>query len=136
MIRIYNLISRNIFLVFLFVTGAGLFLKSNYGREIQGIDINVILLANGLLFVTSLAGLVMQEGSLKHQNPNAWIRMVMVSTFIKLIVLGAAALIYLSKAGAHKSKYAVFIAMGLYLLYTWFEVRISLRMNKKPNAGN
>lgn len=124
----------SIVLLFLFVNGIALLFKSELNK--WGIDSEVVIASNLLLFIIAIVSVLAQERSLKNGNPNAWIRTIMGFTFIKLIVLGTAALLYLSKAGAHKSKYAVFIAMALYLLYTWLEVRISLRMNKKSNAGN
>ncbi|MBN8718276.1 MAG: hypothetical protein J0H85_02460 [Sediminibacterium magnilacihabitans] len=119
---------------FFFVSGVAVFLRSN--MDDWGIDSKVVIVSNLLLFVIGLFSIILQERSLRSNNPNAWIRMVMVSTFIKLIVLGIAVVVYITKAGVHKNKYAIFISMGLYVLYTWIEVRTSLKLNKKSNAGN
>ncbi len=124
----------SIILLFLFVNGIVFFFKSNLDG--WGIDSKVIIGSNVLLGVIGVFSVLAQERSLRSNNPNAWIRMVMVSTFIKLIVLGIAVVVYMTKAGVHKNKYAIFISMGLYVLYTWIEVRTSLKLNKKSNAGN
>lgn len=124
----------SIILLFLFVNGIVFFFKSNLDG--WGIDSKVIIGSNVLLGIIGVFSVLAQERSLRSNNPNAWIRMVMVSTFIKLIVLGIAVVVYMTKAGVHKNKYAIFISMGLYVLYTWIEVRTSLKLNKKSNAGN
>lgn len=72
-----------------------------------------------------------QHKNSQNPNPNAVIRGVMAGTFLKLFVLAAATLIYLFNAGEDRSVNAVFVGMGLYIIYTWLEVRISLRMNQK-----
>ncbi|WP_026769760.1 hypothetical protein [Asinibacterium sp. OR53] len=126
--------AASIILLFLFVNGIVFFFKSNLDG--WGIDSKVIIGSNVLLGIIGVFSVLAQERSLRSNNPNAWIRMVMVSTFIKLIVLGIAAVVYMTKAGVHKNKYAIFISMGLYVLYTWIEVRTSLKLNKKSNAGN
>jgi hypothetical protein len=51
--------------------------------------------------------------------------------FLKLFALAGAVIIYLLAAGPARSVNAVFIGMGLYIIYTWLEVRISLRLNPK-----
>jgi hypothetical protein len=97
----------------------------------KGIEPDVILIANLLLFVVTMANLYFQFKGLNSANPNAVIRGVMAATFIKLFILAAAVIIYLVAAGKSRNVNAVFVSMGLYIIYTWMEVRISLRMNPK-----
>ncbi|MEN9685578.1 MAG: hypothetical protein RLZZ28_1364 [Bacteroidota bacterium] len=95
------------------------------------IDAMVVFSANFFLCLVSIGNILFQEKNLSNPNPNAVIRGVMAATFIKLFVLAAAALIYLFAAGENRSVNAVFLGMGLYIAYTWLEVRVSLKMNPK-----
>lgn len=91
----------------------------------------VVLGANTVLFAATVLNIVFQEKNLNNPNPAAVIRGVMAGTFLKLFALAATAMIYLLAAGVNRSVNAVFIGMGLYIVYTWLEVRITLRMKPK-----
>ncbi len=100
------------------------------------IDNGVVIIANLLLFLIGCLNVYLQLRAAAAKNPNAMTRGVMVTAFLKLLVLGTAAFVYLKNAGANRSANAIFVSMGLYIVYTWLEVRIGLRLNKKGNAGN
>jgi len=100
------------------------------------IDHIVVIVANSLLFGIAAFTMSMHVKAIKNPNPNVFARSVMGGTVIKLFVLGAAVLIYLAAAGKNRSIYAVFVAMGLYIIYSIMEVRIALQLNKKKDAGN
>ncbi len=91
----------------------------------------VVISANTLLFLVSILNLFFQFKQISNPNPNVVIRGIMAGMFIKLFGLGAAVLIYLIASGSSRSINAVFMGMGLYIVYTWVEVRISLRLNPK-----
>lgn len=100
------------------------------------IDNAVVIGSNTLLFFISVISLSMQLKSVKNANPHAVVRGVMGSTVLKLFVLGTAAFLYLYTAGESKSVNALFISMALYLIYTWLEVRLALRLNPPKNGSN
>lgn len=102
-------------------------------KQIDGL---VIICANTLLFIICASSLYMQIKSLSNSNPHAMVRGVMGSVVLKLFVLGTAAFIYLYAAGESKSVNALFISMGLYIVYTWLEVRIAMRLNPPKHGGN
>ncbi len=95
------------------------------------IDPIVVISANLILFAFSVVNIYFQSRNIHNPNPNAVIRAVMAGMFLKLFGLAAAAVIYLFAAGAGRSVNALFVSMGLYILYTWLEVRISLQLNPK-----
>ena len=99
-----------------------------------GMKQDVLIVANILLFVFSLIGLLLQLNASKNPNPNAIVRAVMAGLGLKLIGFAAALLIYLSIVGKDKSVYSIYAALGLYVVYTWMEVRLFLRQNPKKNA--
>lgn len=115
----------------MFIILNGVLIALQHKLENKKISIDVVLCANLLLFLVSMANIYFQIKSLRNANPNAAIRGVMAGTFIKLFVLAAAAMIYLFAAGEGRSVNAVFVGMGLYIIYTWMEVKISLRLNPK-----
>ncbi|MEI6265096.1 MAG: hypothetical protein WCP74_08315 [Sphingobacteriia bacterium] len=100
------------------------------------IDNAVVISANTLLFFISAISLYMQLKSVNNPNPHAMVRGVMGSVVLKLFVLGTAAFLYLYAAGESKSVNALFISMGLYLIYTWLEVRLALQLNPPKNGSN
>ncbi len=99
--------------------------------ELHAINVFVVIGANTLLFAVSVLNILFQQKNMQNPNPAAVIRGVMAGTFIKLMGLAAAAIIYLLAAGEARSVNAVFVALVLYIAYTWLEVRISLRMKPK-----
>lgn len=99
-----------------------------------GMKQDVLIVANILLLLFSLIGLLLQLSASKNPNPNAIVRAVMAGMGLKLIGFAAALLIYLSIVGKEKSVYSIYAALGLYVVYTWIEVRLFLRQNPKKNA--
>ncbi|MBL7759322.1 MAG: hypothetical protein JNK08_01360 [Sediminibacterium sp.] len=108
----------------------------NSSLQQKQIDGLVVVCANTLLFIICASSLYMQVKSLNNSNPHAMVRGVMGSVVLKLFVLGTAAFIYLYAAGENKSVNALFISMGLYIVYTWLEVRIAMRLNPPKHGGN
>jgi len=121
-------------LIFIFVNSFSVIFKSVL--QANNIDYGVVVLSNALLFFICVVSLRMQLRSIDNTNPHAMVRVVMSSVVIKLFVLGTAAFIYLYVSGEAKSVNALFISMALYLIYTWIEVRISLKLNPSKNGGN
>jgi hypothetical protein len=97
----------------------------------KGIDTEVPIVGNIILFGVALLNVYFQIRNLQNPNPQAVIRGVMAGTFIKLFLLAAAVIIYLLAAGASRNVNGVFVTMGLYIIYTWIETKISLRLNSK-----
>ena len=118
-------------LVILFIVSTALFLAFRSRLEPAKLNVEVLIWANVLLFAVTMLNLYFQFRNLQNPNPNAVIRGVMAATFLKLLVLGAAVIIYLVAAGKARNVNAVFGGMALYIIYTWLEVRISLKLNPK-----
>ena len=125
----YSRLIRPLIIAFLLING--LLIPFHARLAAKGVDADVVIGANLLLFLFSLLNIYFQLRNINNPNPNAVIRGVMAGMFLKLFGLAAAALIYLFAAGEARSVYAVFMSMGLYIIYTWLEVRISLRLNPK-----
>ncbi len=115
--------------IFVIITGVLL----AFAAKLEDYKINwvVVMGANIILFVFSILNIYFQQKNINNPNQAAVIRGVMAGTFLKLMGLAAAALIYLVAAGANRSVNAVFAGMGLYIVYTWLEVKISLKLKPK-----
>ncbi len=129
MTKNYLQLIRPLIITFLIVNG--MLIPFHEPLAAKGVDGDVVIAANFLLFAFSLLNIYFQSRNINNPNPNAVIRGVMAGMFLKLFGLAAAAMIYLLAAGSGRSVYAVFMSMGLYIIYTWLEVRISLRLNPK-----
>jgi hypothetical protein len=122
-------VTRPLLLLFVIVNALLLVFRNRLAAK--GVDADVPIIGNLILFGVALLNVYFQIRNLQNPNPQAVIRGVMAGTFVKLFVLAAAVMIYLLAAGATRNVNGVFVSMGLYILYTWIEVKISLRLNPK-----
>lgn len=107
-------------LAMFFAVLALVLLQQNKGLNLP-INSMFIIVVNCMLFIMALFNFKrISEVDLK--NPNAMVRSVMMGTMLKFIVFGGAALWYASQKKAPIGTNNLFIAMGLYLIYTWIEI--------------
>lgn len=108
-----------------------------FGSKLQskGIDYTILLTANLLLCVLSLIIFVFLVRAAKNPNPNVFVRTVMGSSVIKLLILATVAGIYLLTAGKNRNVPAVIISAALYIIYSFIEVKSTLKFQKE-NARN
>ena len=102
--------------------------------EKQGIDREVLIITNTLLFLTNFAAFFLQKRALQNANPNVFVRSMMGSMMIKMVVLLGAFLAYIILFGKAVNKPAIYISLVLYLLYLAVEVMIVMKLNKQKNA--
>ena len=114
----------------LFVTISLIFMVAATFWENIGVDHWVVLISNLLLYIISAITVWMHLQAIKNPNPNVFTRSVMGGTVLKLFVLGVAVMIYLVIAGSKKNVYSIFIGMFLYMIYTAFDVKAALQLNK------
>jgi len=103
--------------------------------ENNGFDRDFLMVANLLLFVLSLSAFYLQRRALQSNNPNAFVRGVYTAMILKLFVCMIAVAVYafIKKSGINKP--ALFTSMGIYILYTSFEVAGLMKVaRKKKNA--
>ena len=121
-------------LLLLFLGINALILVAKSRLEEMGMRYEVVTIANILLFLFTLISLLLQIKAASNANPNAIVRAVMAGMGIKLIGFAVAILVYLSIVGKDKSNTSVYASLGLYMIYTWVEVRLFLKQNPKKNA--
>lgn len=103
--------------------------------EAKGVDHDVVIAGNVLLFLVTILSLQLAKRGLSNPNTQAFIRSIYSSMMLKMFACIIAAFVYVWAAGQALNKPALFICMGLYLVYTFMEVSVLTRMlKKKPNV--
>ena len=121
--------------ILLFVILNALFIGLGKRWKEWGVDNDVLIIGNTFLFVITLVSYLISKKGLQHQNPHVFMRSVMGSIMIKMFLAIIAAFIYISIYKRGLNKPALFICMGLYLVYTFLEVNILTRiLRQQPNA--
>jgi hypothetical protein len=110
------------------ITGKG-WLQKN------GVDRDVLIIGNMVLFLVSLSGFLITNKSLRSSNTHTFLRALYGSFILKFFVVAAAAFIYFMMAGKNLNKPALFICGGLYIIYSAIEVSSLMKiLKKKKNA--
>lgn len=129
--------NRKIFLPFLFVFVLlnGFFLAGESFLEKNGIDHEVLIGGNLILFAASAISFYVSKRSLSSKTANSSIRSLYGSFMIKFFLIITAAFIYIMLEKKNVNKPALMICMGLYLVYTFVEVSTLQKLLKqKKNA--
>lgn len=121
-------------LIFLFIFLNAIFLAFRIFLEKKGIDSDVIIAANALLFLSNFITLLIYHKALKNSNPNVFVRSMMAGLLIKLFIIAGAFVTYIVLSDKNINKPAIFISIFLYFIYLAAEVTIVLKMNKQKNA--
>jgi len=94
-------------------------------------DYRVMLGGNILLFGVTAVSFYLYTKALRNNNPHAFVRMMYGSLLVKIFACLLATLIYAWMAGPAVSRNAIFGCFGLYVVYTWLEVKILMQLSKK-----
>ena len=128
-----NRIKRFAPILLIFIVLNALLIVFRKRFEEWGVDADVLLIANLLLFIITFISFALALKGLKNPNPNAFVRSVYGSMIIKLFAGMIAATIYISIYQKGLNKPALFGSMGLYLLYTFAEVTVLTKLlRQKP----
>jgi len=95
------------------------------------VDFRVLLGGNVLLFGVTAVSFYLYSKALRNNNPHVFVRMMYGSLIIKMFACIIATFVYASMVGRLVNRNGIFGCFGLYILYTWLEVRILLQMTKK-----
>lgn len=99
------------------------------------VDQDVLIFGNLFLFAVTFFSFLIAKRGLQNTNPHAFVRAVMGSIMVKMFLAAIAAFAYISTQKKDLNKPALFICMGLYLVYTFLEVSVLTRMlRNKHNA--
>jgi len=94
-----------------------------------GIDQEVVIIGNLLLFLVSFLSFALGLRGLKNPNPHVFVRSVYSSMLIKLFLCAIAVFLY-AFLNKNYNKGALFTCMGLYLVYSFMEVSVLMKLLK------
>jgi Ca2+/Na+ antiporter len=121
--------------LFVFVIFNSFLFSAKNMQQRWNLDQDVGIIGNTLLFVLTLVSFLLARRGLNNANPYAFVRSIYVSVMIKLFVCIIAAFIYISMYKTKLNKPALFLCMGLYLVYTFLEVAGLTRLLKQKKNG-
>ncbi|MGZ3940059.1 MAG: hypothetical protein ACXVLT_15810 [Flavisolibacter sp.] len=121
--------------ILVFIVLNAFFLAGRTMLQRWNLDQDVAIIGNALLFVITLISFLLAQRGLKNPNPYAFVRSIYGSVMLKLFVCIIAAFIYISMYKTKLNKPALFMCMGLYLVYTFLEVAsLTKLLKQKKNA--
>ena len=121
-------------LILLFIFVNTFLLTGRSFLEKQGIDREVLIVANTLFFLINFIAFLLQRKGLQNKNPNVFVRSMMAAMMIKMVVVLGAFITYIVILGKAVNKPAIYISLVLYFLYMVIEVAIVMKLNKQKNA--
>jgi hypothetical protein len=130
--EIYNK-SVAVIILFILINACAFFFKTFLHDH--GFGIKFLLAANLLLFCLSMLAFVIQVRGIQSVNTNVFIRSVYASLLVKIfiVIIALAAYLFITKGKINRP--SVFTAMGLYILYTFIEVKQLMKISRrKTNA--
>lgn len=118
-------------LILIFVLTNAFFLAGKALLEKWNADQDVLIGGNLLLFLVSVTAYFISWRALRSSNPQAFVRAMYGSFILKFFVVAIAAFVYIMVTRKEVNKPALFICLGLYVLYTAIEVSMLLKLLKR-----
>ncbi|HVU54037.1 MAG TPA: hypothetical protein VHD83_03240 [Puia sp.] len=108
----------------------------NWLAEQWKMDYLVLSVGNLVLFLATAFSFYLYSRALRNKNVHLFLRMMYSSLLIKMVFCLAATLLYLFIAGKDVNKAAIIGCFVLYMVYTYIEVKILMRLSKNsPKNG-
>jgi hypothetical protein len=101
----------------------------------KGVDTVVVLIGNSILFVISALAYLLYASAMKSSKSYGFVKQVYGGFTLKFFALITGAMLYFYFA-EEVNKPAVFICMGLYLLYNFLGTAQVVRKNSVPKHAN
>ena len=99
-------------------------------------DYLVLLVGNTVLFLATAFSFYLYSKALHNKNTQVFLRMMYSSLLVKMVFCLAATLLYLFVAGKGVNKAAILACFALYMVYTYMEVKVLMRLSKNsPKNG-
>lgn len=122
-------------ILLLFVVLNALFVAGKSMLDRWNADQDVLIYGNLILFLITLLSFTIARRGLSNTNPHAFVRSIYGGIMLKLFICIIAAFIYIASLGKSLNKPAFFTCMGLYLVYTFAEVSVLMKLLKgRSNA--
>ena len=124
---------RPLLIVFVFLTV--FFITGKSWLEKKGIDRDVLVIGNLILFAVSLLAFLITSKAFRSPNPQAFVRAMYGSFIIKFFIVAVAAFIYIMATRKNVNKPALIACVGLYIIYTGMEIRALMKLLKEKKNG-
>ena len=99
-------------------------------------DFMVVLVGNAVLFLATALSFYLYSKALRNNNTQLFLRMMYSSLLVKMVFCLIATLLYLVVAGKGFNKAGVIASLILYVVYTYAEVKVLMRLIKnQPKNG-
>ncbi len=115
--------------VFLLIAIAILVFKNALTQN--GVDWQVLSGGNLIIYLITIISVHMLTKGLQAETTHGFLRNAYSGILLKLMACAVAAFVYILIAGKNLNKPALFGCMGLYLVYSFMEMRLILKMNKQ-----
>lgn len=124
-------------LVIFFLITAALTLVFRTSLMQYGFDWQVLIGGNLFIYVITMLSIQLLRQGMDAITTQAFLTRAYGSIMLKLFACAGAAFVYIFVNGSKLNKPAFFTCMGLYLVYTFMELKIVLKQNnQKKNARN
>jgi len=117
-----------ILLTALFISGKNFLIK-------KGFDQDVLIIGNLFLFAISAISFLLVSNGLKTKSTPAFLRGVYGGIMLKLFSCILVAFIYIMTYKKSVNKPALFLCMGLYIVYTFVEVKALMKLSSAQKNG-
>lgn len=99
-------------------------------------DFMVVLVGNAVLFLATAFSFYLYSRALRNNNVQVFLRMMYSSLLVKMLLCLVATLIYLFICGKDVNKAGILACLALYVVYTYIEVKVLMRLSKnQPKNG-
>lgn len=98
-------------------------------------DKMVLLIGNCLLFGVTYLSFLLHIKGLRDPNPHVFVRTMVGSLLIKMLICLVAVMIYAMASGGAINRNGILACFVLYLLYTILEVRVLQRLYRASPEG-
>jgi hypothetical protein len=117
-----------------FIILNGLFLTGRNWLERMGVNNEVLIIGNLILFLATLLSFIVYMRSLKGSGGGAAVRGMYGSFIIKFFTCLVAAFAYIMIAKKDLNKPALIVCMGLYIVYTVVEISSLQKLLKQKKT--
>jgi hypothetical protein len=109
-------------ILFIFVLANAISLTANSLYPEYIVKFEFVMAVNLMLFMMSIFNFN-RIRKIDFNNPRSVVNSVMIGTLLKMVIFAGAALAYATQKKAPIGMPTLLSSMGLYLIYTWLEIR-------------
>ena len=120
----------SLIIIIFFLINILLFFFKNQLQD-WAVDYNVVIAGNLVLFLATLFSFFLFSKGLQSKNTAAFLRMTYGGMMLKMGICIAAVVIYALVSRGKMSRVAIFACFGFYLVYTFAEVSMLIRLSKQ-----